>query len=214
MRSNKPRQPTRIFKRTRPPARLSPLLLCSFAATLLLVAAVPVLATPGGAGEEAGRLHSSLDRIERLANRELRPSALRLARDLPADAKQLGALREPASTTQAQVGIVLDELRQMDAIAILDPHYLPALVAAGRAFVSVSGQDPLTQTTINPDYLGLEAELAVSEARLGRLAGDAGEVSASVKRLTRALAGAKRRAGRLERRIQRMRAAGAARAGP
>lgn len=204
------RQPTRISKRLRLPS----LLLCTLAATLLLGATVPVLAMPGGAGEEAGRLHSSLDRIAGLANRELRPPALRLAGDLPADAKRLGALREPASATQAQIAIALDELRQMRTAAILDPHYLPALVAAGRAFAAVSGQDPLTRTTIDPDYLGLEAELAANEARLDRSAGDAGEVSGAVKRLTRALADAKRRAGRLERRIGRMRAAGAARAGP
>ena len=58
----------------------------------------------------------------------------------------------------------------MSATATLDPHYLPALVAAGRAYVAVSGQDPLTGTTINPDYLGLEPELAANVARLGRSA--------------------------------------------
>src|SRR5665811_1569014 len=96
MKSSDPCRPTRIFKRPRPPARLSPLLLCALAATLLLGAAVPVLAMPGRAGKEAGRLDSSLNRIARLANRKVRPPALRLARVLPADAKRLGALREPA----------------------------------------------------------------------------------------------------------------------
>lgn len=189
------------------------LALSVLATSLLLAVTAPVLAMPSGAAE-AGRLQSSLARIAKLINRGVRPSALRLARDLPTDAKRLGALREPASTTQTQIGIALDELRQMGVTTILDPHYLPALVAAGRAFVAVSGQDPLTRTTINPEYLGLEGELAANEARLGSSAGDAGEVSAGVKRLTRALADAKRRAGRLERRIRRLRTAGAARAGP
>jgi hypothetical protein len=191
-------------------SRFRPLLLAlSVLATSLLPAVtVPVLAMPSGAAE-AGRLQSSLARIAKLANREVRPPALRLARGLPDEARRLGELREPASTTQAQVGIALSELRQMGATTILDPHYLPALVAAGRAFVAVSGQDPLTRTTINPDYLGLETELAASEARLGRSAEDAGEASGAVKRLTRALAGAKGRAHRLERQIQRLRASGA-----
>lgn len=189
------------------------LALSVLAISLLLAVTAPVFAMPSGVAE-AGRLQSSLARIAKLINRGVRPPALRLARDLPAGAKRLGALREPASTTQTQIGIALDELRQMGVATILDPHYLPALVAAGRAFVAVSGQDPLTRTTINPEYLGLEGELAANEARLGRSAGDAGEVSADVKRLTRELADAKRRAGRLERRIRRLRPGGAARAGP
>lgn len=205
MSSSDPRQATRIFKRPRSPARPTLLPCCALVATLLLSAAVPVFAMPSGSSE-AGRLDSSLARIAKLANRQLRPPTLRLARDLPADAKRLKALREPASTTQAQLGIVLDELRQMGLPATLNPHYLPALVAAGRAFVAVSGQDPLTRTTINPAYLGLEAELEANEARLGRSAGDAGEVSAGVKHLRRALAESKRRARSLERRL---RAAGA-----
>ncbi|MBW8060522.1 MAG: hypothetical protein FVQ78_09430 [Solirubrobacterales bacterium] len=193
----------------RPPrARPTLLALCALALALLLGAAMPVPAIPSGAAE-AGRLHSALVRMTKLANRQVRPPALRLARDLPGDAKRLNALREPASTAQTQMSVVLDELQQMNAL-ILDPHYLPALVAAGRAFMAVSGQDPLTRTTINPDYLGLEPELAVNAERLRGAAGDAGKLSAGVKRLTRALIRSKRRARRLEREIRRLRARGAA----
>jgi hypothetical protein len=212
MKSSELRQPTRIFKRPHSPARPSPLALCALAATLLLgllAAAVPVLATPNGASE-AGRLHSDLSRIAELVNREVRPPAQRLARSLPDDAKRLEALREPASTTQAQVGIALSELRQMGAIAILDPHYLPALVAAGRAHLAVSGQDPLTGTTVNPEYRGLEPELAENAAQLDSSATEAAALSSRVKRLTRSLAGAKRRARKLEREIRLLRAADAA----
>jgi hypothetical protein len=205
------RQATRAGGRCRRGRRSALFALGAPAAILLLGAAVPVLATTGRSSG-GGRLDASLSRIAKLAERQLQAPARRLARDLPGEAKQLKALREPASTTEAQVGIVLDELRQMSVPAGLDPHYLPALVAAGRAFVAVSGQDPLTRTAINPDYAGLEAELAASEARLDRSAGDAGGVAAAVERLTRALAGAQRHARRLER---RRRAAGArARRGP
>jgi hypothetical protein len=170
---------------------------------MLVGSAVPVAATPGA---EAGRLHSTLARIAKLANREVKPPALRLARDLPAAADRIQRLREPATTGQAQIRIALDELRQLGTAAALDPHYLPALVAAGRAYVAVSGQDPLTGTTINPDYRGLEPELADEAAQLDSSATEAATLSSRVKRLTRSLAGAKRRALLLERKIQRMHA--------
>jgi hypothetical protein len=172
---------------------------------LLLVPAMPVPAMPGGAAE-AGRLRSDLARMAKLAKRGLRPPALRLAQRLPAEAERLKRLREPASTTATQIRVALDELRQMSALR-LDPHYLPALIAAGRASLAVSDQDPLTGTAVNPEYAGLEAELAGGEARLGRDAAEAAKLSARVKRLARALARSRRRAGRLERRVHRLRAA-------
>jgi hypothetical protein len=156
------------------------LFVSALAVALLSSAAAPVLAMSGGASE-AGR---------------------RLARDLPVEASNLKSLREPAATTQAQLGIALDELRQMSAPADLDPHYLPALVAAGRAFVAVSGQDPLTRTAINPEYTGLESELAAGEARLARSAGDARTVAAGIRRLERRLAHMRRRVRRLGRRLR------------
>lgn len=157
------------------------LFLCALAAAVLLAgAAVPVLAASGGTSG----------------------AARRLARELPADAGQLQALREPAATTQSQVAIALDELRQMGALADLDPHYLPALVATGRAFVAATGQDPLTRTTIDPEYTGLEAELARSEARLDRSAGDARTVAAGMRRLERRLADAQRHIRLLQRRLR------------
>jgi len=156
------------------------LLVSALAVALLSSAATPVLAMSSGASE-AGR---------------------RLARDLPADASRLKSLREPAATTQTQAGIALDELRQMSLPATLDPHYAPALVAAGRAFLAASGQDPLTRTAINPDYSGLEGEIAAGEARLERSAGDARTVAAGVRRLERRLTRVRRRVQRLKRRLR------------
>jgi hypothetical protein len=194
------RHPGKLVPRPRSARRPFPLL--AFAALLLLLSVTPsVLANTGGA-VEAGRLGAVLTRSTRLLERRLRPPASRLARELPGEAKRLAALREPASTTQDQIGIALGELRQVSALAGLDPHYLPALLAAGRAFVAVSGKDPLTGTTIDPEYTGLAAELAASEAALTGLAGDAGKAGAAVKRLTRELSQARRHVRRLERRLR------------
>lgn len=179
-----------LRSRAAPPPLLLALLI--LAAALLLVMSTSGLAMPGGAAK-SGRLHADLARMAKLVNRELKPPAQRLARNLPGDAERLQALREPASTTQGQVAIALSELRQMGAITILDPHYLPALVAAGRAYVAVSGQDPLTATTINPDYRGLEPELAGSAARLEASAALAAKLAARVKRLQRLVAALRRR---------------------
>jgi hypothetical protein len=197
------RQATRTFGC--PGFRARPILLPLVTLGLLLSlgATVPVLASSNDVGE-AGRLYVALIRAGKLAGRGLRPPAQRLARELPEETRGLSALREPASTAQDQLGIALGELREMNAPATLNPHYLPALVAAGRAFVAVSGQDPLTRTTINPDYVGLEAELAASEERLSRSAENAGKLSARLDRLTQALSRAKRRARRVEREVRRL----------
>lgn len=129
--------------------------------------------------------------------------AERLRRDLGGIAADVERLREPASTTQAQIGIALGELRQMGPATILDPHYFPALVAAGRAFVAVSGEDPITRTAIDPGYLGLEPELAQAGGRLEGAATEAKALSSRVRKLKRSLAAAKRRVRVLERELVR-----------
>ena len=171
---------------------------------LVLAATIPVSALPSGKAE-AERLHSTLARMAKLANSRLRPPSQQLAQDLPAAAERLDRLGEPASSAQEQLSVALGEMRQMNALT-LDPHYAPALVAVGRAFVSVSGQDPLTRTTINPEYLGLERELAGDATRLRQSGDDAGGLSRDVKRLSRQLVLAKRRARGLELKVRGMRA--------
>lgn len=200
-------QPTVSGERRRVRSRSLVLPLCASLAILLV--GVAVAASAGSSGRrEAGRLDSSLARIAKFASRQVRPMALRLEQSLPAGAKQLKALREPASTTEEQAKVALDELRQMSLPTTLDPHYAPALVAAGQTFVAASGQDPLTRTTINPDYQGLDDELATSEARLAGSAGEAAALAARVRRLTHELSRAKRRAHRLARLLRRRDAAG------
>lgn len=130
--------------------------------------------------------------------------ALRLARALPDAAGRLEALREPARTAQAQAGTALDQLRQMSALTY-DPHYLPALVAAGRAFVAVSGRDPLTGTVIDPEYTGLDEELAGNAYGLRRSGAEGAELAGEVKRLGRRLRSAERRSRDLEARLRRLR---------
>lgn len=190
---------SRALRRSRSPSLL---LLFATALGLLLAAAAiaaPIAATPT---REVGRLSSSLTAIARLVDRQVQPRARGLARGLPGSAEQLRALREPAGTTQDQVEVALDELRQMSIPAILDPHYAPALLAAGRAFLAASGEDPLTRTTVDPEYLGLERELAAAEAKAVGSAQVAAQLSARVGRLHRALARTRRRAGRLTRQLR------------
>lgn len=165
-----------------------------------VAAAAPTL--PGDA-REARRLDSSLTRIAELSQGRLRPTARRLAEELPVGAERLEGLREPARTTQDQAEIALDELRQMGLPATLDPHYAPALVAAGRAFVAASGQDPLTRTTIDPGYTGLESGLAAGEAQLTAEAETAAKLSSRIGRLSQALERARRRGHRLAQLLRR-----------
>jgi hypothetical protein len=137
-----------------------------------------------------------------------KPLALRLARQLPTEAHRIDRLREPATEVEAQLGVALDELGRMSALAY-DQHYLPAVIAVGRAFVAASGRDPLTRTTVNPEYTGLVPELTDGAKRLGRAAGDARALAGEVKRLTRLLGRATRRADRLEHGLERARDSGA-----
>jgi hypothetical protein len=190
------------LKRRPPPDRRALLAISTLLLALLLGPALSALAHPVAA-TEAGSLQADLSRIAKLVNRGLRPPAQRLAEGLPAAADRIEKLRELASTGQAQIRVALDELRQMSAATTLDPHYLPALVAAGRAYVAVSGQDPVTATTINPDYRGLEVELADNAAKLDGSATEAANLSSRVKRLRRQLTVTRRKARQLERQIQR-----------
>jgi hypothetical protein len=174
---------------------------------LALAIAAEAASHPVGQGTtsaEATRLRTQLADASRLTARRLRPGAELLARDLPAEAAGLERLREPASTTEGQLAVALSELERMSALTY-DPHYLPALLAVGRAFLAVSGQDPITRTTINPEYLGLERELAVGAEDLEDAGGTAAAVARSARRLGRSLVRLRRRAQRLEARIERLR---------
>lgn len=152
-----------------------PLALAFLASVLLLVLSLPALALSGAGGGHGASAE-----------------ATRLAVALPGDADRLEQLREPVGTAQAQLSTALDQLGQMNALTF-DPHYLPALVAVGRAYVAVSGQDPLTGTTIDPNYLGLDRELAGDAALVRQAADRASLLSVRVKRLERALIRARRR---------------------
>lgn len=192
------------LSRRPPPSRRLLLAIAALVLALLLATTIPVSASPSGKAE-AQRLHSTLARMAKLANRSLRPPSQQLAQDLPADADRLDRLREPASTAQAQLSVALGEMQQMSTL-VIDPHYAPALVAVGRAFAAVSGQDPLTRTTINPEYVGLEQELAGNVTRLRQSGDDAEKLARDVKRLSEQLVLAQRRARGLEVKVRSMRA--------
>ena len=194
---NETRQPSGSFNRLPWPARRSSLAIAALVGALLPAAAIAIPAMSHDTAE-AGPLDAPLSLMAKLARRDLRPPSLRLAKDVPVEAAAVDRLREPARAAQEQLSIALGELRQMNALTV-DPHYVPALVAVGRAFVDVSGQDPLTRTTVNPEYLGLDSELAASASQLQQSGDEAGALSRGVKRLGRLLARTRRRAHRLER---------------
>jgi hypothetical protein len=158
------------------------------ALVLLAAAATPVAVAlaGGGSGGAAAR-------------------AARLRSQLESTAGRVEALREPAATAQGQLAIVLEQLQQASA-PTYDPHYLPALVAAGRAYMAVSGHDPVTGTQVNPEYAGLELELTSDASRLGRAGDEARRLSAATKGLARRLDRAKRRTRFLEAKLRRLRA--------
>lgn len=173
------------------------------AAALLTAGATVALAAEGG---EAGRLGSDLSRMGKLTNSELKPAARQLAHDLPGESDRLTKLREPASTAQAQLKVALTELREMKALTY-DPHYMPALTATCRAYLAVSGLDPVTGTAVNPEYRGLDSELAADAARLDESAGGAAGLSKGIGRLGAELVRARRRTRLIERQIRANRAA-------
>lgn len=168
-------------------------------AMLLLAPVLPAAAIPGS-DTAAGQLHLSLTRMTQFSGRAVGAPARQMARRLPAEADALAELREPTATAETELGTALAELRQMSAPATLDPHYMPALVAAGRAYLALSGSDPVTRSTVNPEYLGVERELEEGVGRLGGLAKASGKLSERVRHLTRALLKTKRLAQLLERR--------------
>lgn len=179
--------PEPVTRHSRPiRLRPSPGVAAPLLATVLLLAVVPAAALSGPG--------------------ETRSAAQRLARQLPAEARRLAELREPAATVQTQLGVALGELREMDALTY-DPHYLPALIAVGRAHLAASGRDPLTGTTVDPNYLGLERELAESTGGIEAAASEAGRLSRGVQRLQRDLARSQRRQRRLERELRHLRGA-------
>ncbi len=200
------RQANRGLDRRPRSAHRLPLAVAVLVLGLLVAATIPVSAMPSGKAE-AERLHSTLVRMTTLVNRRLQPPSQQLAQALPADASRLDRLREPATTAQEQLSVALGEMQKMSTL-IVDPHYTPALVAVGRAFIAVSGQDPLTRTAINPEYLGLERELAGDSTLLRQSGDSAGGLSRDVKRLTSQLTLAKQHARSLEAEVQRLRTRG------
>jgi hypothetical protein len=172
------------------------------AALLLATATLAHPVSDDGPAAEAESLRTALGETTALAQRRIKLPARRLAAELPGEASRLSGLRDPARTVEAQLGVALGELQQMSALAV-DPHYLPALIAVGRAHSAATGRDPLTGTTINPEYLGLERELAASATQLEAAAGEGGRLAAAVRQLVRELARSKRRARSLKRAIER-----------
>lgn len=176
--------------------RVRLLFACGMVAVLAAVtvarAATP---TPATVAAEAGHLSSATSVSAGLARR-LAPEAGGLAHSLPGVLRRLDSLHEPIATTEEQLRLALGQLQQMSALTY-DPHYLPALLAVGRAYLSATGSDPLSGTAIDPEYTGLGRELSRAGSDLKRGAARATRLSHEVKTLSRELTRQKRRAARL-----------------
>lgn len=182
---------------------------------LLLLAAVAVIlppavltqaaAAPSASSTALGaeRLSSALDGAAGLARSRLGPGASGLARALPPIARRLGSLREPAATTEEQLRVALAELQQMSPLRP-DPHYLPALIAVGRAYSAASGSEPLTGAALDPEYAGLGPEVDWARAAVSRSAARAARLSRDVRSLAAELSREKRRAARLARALKQL----------
>lgn len=182
-------------------AALTGFLGLALAGAALALAAPP---TPAGVAGEAAGLSTALEGSTRLVRTRLAPEARALAKGLPRTADRIGSLRRPAATTEEQLSIAFGQLQQMSAVAD-DPHYLPALLAVGRAHLAASGTDPLTGIAVDPEYAGLGNELAAGDAALQRAAARAGRLSRATRALTKRLAEERRRSARLATALDRLR---------
>lgn len=167
-------------------------LLAALAAVTIARAATP---TPATVAAEASGLSSATSASAGLARR-LAPEAGGLAHSLPGVLGRLESLHEPTTTTEEQLRVALGQLQQMSVLTY-DPHYLPALLAVGRAYLSATGSDPLSGTAVDPEYTGLGRELSRAGSDLKRGAARAARLSHEVKSLSLELTRQKRRAARL-----------------
>ncbi len=122
-----------------------------------------------------------------------------LARDLSTAAEQSGELQEKATTVEEQLGVALQEMIAMRSTAA-DPHYLPALIAVGRAYAAASGRDPVGGFQLAPGYSGLASALTDTAAGQRAAAGQARKLARAARRVKRMLTRSSAKAGALERR--------------
>lgn len=160
--------------------------------------------TPAGAAAEASGLSAALAGSARLAHTRLAPEARAVAKALPRLARRVDSLRQPAATTEEQLGVALGQLQQVTMVAI-DPHYTPALIAVGRAYVAARGTDPFTGTAVDPEYKGLGRELGGSATALHRQARRGAQLSRAVRTLTKRISLERRRAAALATALDRLR---------
>lgn len=187
-----------------------PLFLAVALCLALVVTALASAASPTAmsTASDAARLSTAIADSAQLARVRLGPEGSGLARGLPGITKRLDSLRQPAAITEEQLSVALGQLQQMSALTY-DPHYLPALIAVGRAYVAASGVEPLIGTAVDPEYAGLGRELDAAHAGLSRSAAHAALLSKDVKALAAKLATEKRRAARLAGALDRLRNNGA-----
>lgn len=160
--------------------------------------------SPAASANAAARLSAAIAGSARLTRASLAPAAKTVAKALPSAAARLDSLQGPAATTEEQLRVALGQLQQVSPLAY-DPHYLPALLAVGRAYLAAAGADPITGITVDPEYTGLRRELAAGRAQLRRSASRAATVAEGLRALSLRLAREKRHAARLAATLDRLR---------
>jgi RND superfamily putative drug exporter len=155
------------------------------------------LAAGGGRlGDGAQRLRDGLAKARRAAS-EAVPRVQELRSGLAEGADGLGKLREPAQRADAELTEAIDALEAMLPTSMADPQYAKAYESVLTAKGAISGTNPLTGQPVDPNYRGMDAELADASARLDAAAVAVGRLERGTARLADGL-------GRLERGAERL----------
>jgi putative drug exporter of the RND superfamily len=162
------------------------------------------LATGSGRlGRGARKLRSGLAKARRESSAAL-PRIRELRDGLSDGARGLDRLREPAQEADRQLTEAQSALEAMLPTSKGDPSYARAYKAVLTAKGAVTGRHPITNQKVDPEYDGLDAELAGASDKLGQAAAGVGRLERGTARLGSGLRRLERGAGRLTSGIDRL----------
>jgi RND superfamily putative drug exporter len=99
------------------------------------------------------------------------PQIEKLAKALDQGGHDLGKLREPAQTADAQLQSALQALDKMSLLGKRDPQYQALYDAVVTAKASISGRNPLNNQPVQDGYNGIDSALAEASRQSGVAAG-------------------------------------------
>ena len=156
-------------------------------------------------GGGARRLKAGLAKARRASSDAL-PRIRELRDGLSKGSDGLERLREPAQTADRELTEAKAALDAMLPTSKGDPSYARAYKAVATAKGAVSGRHPVTGQKVDPEYDGLDAELASASDQLEVAAGGVSQLERGTGRLVSGLSRLERGAGRLAAGIDRMEA--------